>query len=70
MSYDAGKLVGGDDWIGLHKNENHFISSEWIERVINNFETGRNKKRPGLVVKTRATSTRRQWPHSPNSYRG
>lgn len=34
VSYDAGRVVEGSGWIALHKNENHFISSEWAKRAL------------------------------------
>lgn len=36
ISYDAGKAVEGSGWISLHKNENHFIPSDWFQRDLSN----------------------------------
>lgn len=36
ISYDAGKAVEGPGWISLHRNENHFIPSDWFQRDLSN----------------------------------
>lgn len=33
-SYDAGKVVDASGWICLHRNENHFIGSDWMDYAL------------------------------------